>query len=121
MSMRHLVDRTVGLVGGLVAFLALAYFPIPAAIGLGALLGAFVWVRRHRLPWWVLATMLLGYAWVCVPRLTGYTCPPPPADSYPSRATAAASRSSLRARYRIVVWMFVCPMSSWTVRMSTPR
>jgi hypothetical protein len=66
MNVKYFVDFIVSVVGGLAAFLALAYFPVPAAVGLGAFLGAFVWVRRHRLPWWVLATMLLGYAWVCV-------------------------------------------------------
>ena len=66
---RLIIDLTVSLVGGLVAFLTLAYFPVPSAIGLGAFLGAFVWVRRHRLPWWALATMLLGYACICAIRL----------------------------------------------------
>jgi hypothetical protein len=65
-SVKYFVDFIVSVVGGLAAFLALAYFPVPAAIGLGAFLGAFVCMRRHRLPWWVLATMLVGYAWVCV-------------------------------------------------------
>jgi hypothetical protein len=51
MNVKYFVDFIVSVVGGLAAFLALAYFPVPAAVGLGAFLGAFVWVRRHRLPW----------------------------------------------------------------------
>ncbi len=66
MSMKYLINITVSLVGGLVAFLALAYFPVPAAIGLGAFVATLVGTHRHRWPWWVSSGIVLGYAWIVV-------------------------------------------------------